>query len=77
MSTVESIFLQLEDGPVQVAEWLTAVLPFERLPAAEDGPGEVVIRASATTVDVGTQYFDESVTVDAPDEEKWRPWVRG
>jgi hypothetical protein len=152
MATDESIFLQVEDRPEQVAEWLTSVLPFERLPAAEDGSGEVVIRASATTVDAwlgvvvdrnsygsqegedpqaidaypieigirfkpedvlrrearlifdklvearpevpmllvhdldllvaahlpgaGTEYFGETVTVDAPDRDKWAAWVR-
>jgi hypothetical protein len=26
---------------------------------------------------VGTQYFPENVTVDAPDQDRWRPWVLG
>lgn len=151
MATDESIFLQLDEGPEQVAEWLMAVLPFERLSGGQD---EVVLRGAAATVDgwlrvevsrniyvspdagpdevqaidaypieigirykpdeilrrearlafdklvdvrpevpmllvhevtildaahlpgVGTQYFAEPVTVDAPDQDKWRPWVR-
>jgi hypothetical protein len=152
MSTDESIFLQVVESPAEVAEWLTAVLTFERLPGAEDGSGEVVMRASATTVDAwlgvlvdgnsyvsqegeaaqaidaypieiaislkpeevlrqearlafdklvevrpevamllvhdldvlvaahlpdrGTEYFADKVSVDAPDQDKWRPWVR-
>ncbi|NEA30156.1 hypothetical protein [Streptomyces sp. SID13031] len=151
MATDESIFLQLDDDPEQVAEWLVAVLPFERLSGGQD---EVVLRGAAATVDgwlrvavsrniyvspdagpdelqaidaypieigirykpdevlrrearlafdklvearpeipmllvhevtildaahlpgTGTQYFEESVTVDAPDQDKWREWVR-
>lgn len=151
MATDESIFLQLDESPEQVAEWLVAVLSFERLSGGQD---EVVLRGAAATVDgwlrvevgrniyvspdaghdevqaidaypieigirykpdeilrrearlafdklvdvrpevpmllvhevtildaahlpgVGTQYFAEPVTVDAPDQDKWRPWVR-
>jgi hypothetical protein len=152
MATDESIFLRLDEDPGQVAEWLVAVLPLERLSGGQDeeevalrgraatvdgwlrvsvgrniyvsqeaGPGEVqaidgypieigirfkpdeILRREArlafdklvdarpevpmllvhevTILDAahlpgsGTQYFDEAVTVDAPDQDKWRPWV--
>jgi len=153
MATDESIFLQLDESPEQVAEWLVSVLPFERFSGGQD-EDEVGLRGAAATVDgwlgvgvgrniyvlpdagpdevqaidtypieigmrykpdevlrrearlvfdrlvdlrpevpmllvheltildaahlpgVGTQYFAEAVTVDAPDQDKWRAWVR-
>lgn len=152
MSTVESIFVQVEVGPGEVAGWLVEVLRFERLAGDPGAPDEAVLRGSAATVDgwlgvvvdrngygsqegeeavaidgyqieigirfkpdevllrearlifdkliearpevpmllvheldalvaahlpgVGTEYFGESITVDAPDQDTWRPWVR-
>jgi hypothetical protein len=152
MATDESIFLQLDEDPGQVAEWLAAVLPLERLSGGQD-EDEIALRGRAATVDgwlrmsvsrniyvspdagpdevqaidaypieigvrfkpdevlrrearlafdklvdarpevpmllvhevtildaahlpgTGTQYFDDPVTVDAPDHDKWRDWV--
>ncbi|GAA0931734.1 hypothetical protein GCM10009554_15830 [Kribbella koreensis] len=153
MATDESIFLQLDEEPGQVAGWLVGVLGLELLQGGQD-EDEVGLRGRAATVDgwlrvsvgrniyespddepgeiqaidgypieigirlkpdevlrrearlvfdklvearpevpmllvhevtildaahlpgTGTQYFDEPVTVDAPDRDKWRNWVR-
>lgn len=152
MSTVESIFVQVDAGPGEVAGWLVEVLGFERLAGDPGVPDEAVLRGWASTVEgwlgivvdrnvygsqdgeeavaidgyqieigirvkpdevllrearlifdklvetrpevpmllvheldalvaahlpgVGTEYFEQRVTVDAPDQDTWRPWIR-
>ncbi|MFI5706268.1 hypothetical protein [Kribbella sp. NPDC051620] len=58
-----------------------ARLVFEKLIEAQPDVAMLLVHdlgllVGAHLPGVGTKYFDGSVTVDAPDQELWRGWVR-
>jgi hypothetical protein len=67
---------------VEAVQQQEARLVFDKLVASRpDVPMLLVhdldILVAAHSPGAGTQYFAEKVTVDAPDQSHWRPWVRG
>ncbi|GAA1581806.1 hypothetical protein GCM10009789_39400 [Kribbella sancticallisti] len=66
----------------ELAQQRQARLVFDRLVATRpDVPMLLVhdldILVAAHLPAAGTQYFPDNVTVDAPDQDQWRPWGHG